>query len=86
MNRKPAEGEPDASEKPQVANRGESVSAALEDDPELLAVMLDDTGQRGPLWTATPYWQGYSKRIVRDLSRSGLANVRTNQRILKASR
>jgi putative sugar O-methyltransferase len=60
-----------------------TVSKALADDPALLAMMIEDAERSGPLWNATAYWRGYAKRIKMELARSGLANLRTNQRLLK---
>ena len=53
------------------------------DEPSLLALMVEDAERGGPLWTATPYWRSYASRIMRELKRTGLANLRTNQRLLK---
>jgi putative sugar O-methyltransferase len=55
----------------------------VEDDAELLSLLIKDAGQSGPLWTATPYWQGYRDRILRELGRNGLSNFRVNQILLK---
>ena len=55
----------------------------IADDPELLKLMVDDAQRSGPLWTATAYWRGYCARIMRELARVGLDNVRTNQTLLK---
>jgi len=60
-----------------------TVSKALDDDPALLAMMVKDAEHSGPLWTATAYWRGYARRISTELARGGLANLRTNQRLLK---
>ena len=53
------------------------------DDPELLKLMMADAQGNGPLWSATAYWRGYSARILRELDRVGLANLRANQKLLK---
>ena len=55
----------------------------IADDPALLALMVADAAPSGPLWTATAYWRGYSARILRELERVGLADLRTNQALLK---
>jgi putative sugar O-methyltransferase len=55
----------------------------LADDPALLALMVEDAAHGGPLWTATAYWRGYSARILRELKRVGLSDLRTNQTLLK---
>jgi putative sugar O-methyltransferase len=55
----------------------------IADDPELLALMMGDAQGSGPLWTATAYWRGYTARIMRELARVGLKNVRANQTLLK---
>ncbi len=60
-----------------------TVSKPLADDPALLAMMIEDAERNGPLWTATAYWRGYARRITEELARSGLAGLRTNQRLLK---
>ncbi len=56
---------------------------AITDDPALLSLMIQGAQQSGPLWTATPYWQGYRDRILRELARSGLKGMRNNQILLK---
>lgn len=53
------------------------------DDRELLELMMEDAQRSGPLWTATAYWRGYCARILRELARAGLADLRTNQTLLK---
>lgn len=58
-------------------------SRPLADDPALLSMMIEDAERSGPLWTATAYWRGYAARITAELARNGLANLRTNQRLLK---
>ena len=55
----------------------------IADDPALLSLMVADAAGSGPLWTATAYWRGYSSRIRRELERVGLADLRTNQTLLK---
>jgi len=55
----------------------------IANDPALLALMVEDAAGSGPLWTATAYWRGYSSRILRELKRAGLADLRTNQTLLK---
>ena len=55
----------------------------IANDPALLALMVEDAAGSGPLWTATAYWRGYSSRILRELKRAGLADLRTNQTMLK---
>jgi putative sugar O-methyltransferase len=59
------------------------ISKPLADDAALLSMMIEDAERSGPLWTATAYWRGYAGRITAELARSGLANLRTNQRLLK---
>jgi putative sugar O-methyltransferase len=56
---------------------------AITDDPALLSMMVQGAQQSGPLWIATPYWQGYRDRILRELARSGLRGMRNNQILLK---
>ncbi|MFN3348155.1 putative sugar O-methyltransferase [Pseudorhodoplanes sp.] len=56
---------------------------AIADDPALLSMMIQGAEQSGPLWTATPYWQGYRDRILRELHRVGLRGMRNNQVLLK---
>jgi putative sugar O-methyltransferase len=56
---------------------------AIADDPALLSMMIQGAQQSGPLWTATPYWQGYRDRILRELARTGLRGMRNNQTLLK---
>lgn len=71
---------------PEPAENARPVAAAakpIADDPALLSLMVDDAARGGPLWTATPYWRGYSARILRELDRVGLADLRTNQTLLK---
>ena len=53
------------------------------EDPSLLALMVEDAEQGGPLWTVTAYWRNYASRIMRELKRTGLSDLRTNQRLLK---
>ncbi|HEX9646401.1 MAG TPA: hypothetical protein VGB88_02805, partial [Alphaproteobacteria bacterium] len=55
----------------------------LEDRPALLAAMLADSQSAGPLWRPGAYWRPYCARITRELARTGLSDVRTNQRLLK---
>lgn len=56
---------------------------AITDDPALLSMMIQGAQQSGPLWIATPYWQGYRDRILRELDRTGLKGMRNNQTLLK---
>ena len=58
-------------------------SKPIANDPDLLALMVEDAAGGGPLWTATAYWRGYSGRILRELKRDGLSHLRTNQTLLK---
>lgn len=53
------------------------------DDPALLSMMVQGAQQSGPLWIATPYWQGYRDRILREIARNGLRGMRNNQPLLK---
>jgi putative sugar O-methyltransferase len=55
----------------------------IADDPALLELMMKDTQGSGLLWTATTYWRGYSARILRELTRVGLTDLRANQTLLK---
>ena len=66
--------------------RHASLHAAVKviaDDPQLLSLMIADANRSGPLWSPTAYWRGYAARIVRELDRNGLAEMRTNQTLLK---
>ena len=45
--------------------------------------MLADSRRAAPLWQPTAYWQPYCARIARELARTGLKDVRVNQRLLK---
>jgi putative sugar O-methyltransferase len=45
--------------------------------------MLADSRQAAPLWRPTAYWEPYCARIARELARTGLKDVRVNQRLLK---
>lgn len=56
---------------------------AIADDPALLSMMVQGAQQSGPLWVATPYWQGYRDRILRELAQRGLRGMRNNQTLLK---
>lgn len=55
----------------------------IKSDPALLAEMMTDGRKAGPLWRPAAYWQSYCKRIERELERSSLNNLRTNQALLK---
>jgi putative sugar O-methyltransferase len=55
----------------------------VSEDPALLATMLTDAAESGPLWRPAAYWQGYCQRIERELKRAGLSNLRINQALLK---
>ncbi|MGD9921134.1 MAG: putative sugar O-methyltransferase [Pseudorhodoplanes sp.] len=56
---------------------------AIADDPALLSMMVQGAQQSGPLWIATPYWQGYRDRILREIARTGVRGMRNNQILLK---
>jgi len=58
-------------------------AAAVEDDPELLHLMLEDAGRQSVLWQPTSYWQRYCGRIQAALDTDGLAAFRVNQAVLK---
>ena len=45
--------------------------------------MLADSRRAAPLWQPTAYWQPYCARIARELARTGLKDVRVNQRLIK---
>jgi len=81
VNLSRAESGSEAAAKPLLRHSGSR--AVVADDPDLLKLMIDDAEQSSALWRPTPYWQGYSERIRRELARSGLANFRANQRLLK---
>lgn len=63
--------------------RSDGKTKAIADDPALLSMMIQGASQSGPLWIATPYWQGYRDRILRELARNGLRGMRNNQTLLK---
>lgn len=55
----------------------------IQDAPDLLAAMTADSAKASDFWRPTAYWRGYSDRIGRELGRSRLQSLRTNQRLLK---
>lgn len=57
--------------------------AELQDDRSLLETMMRGSERSDPIWQPSAYWRGYCARILRALDATGLANVRTNQAILK---
>ncbi len=69
--------------KPAERDNRTSDTEPVADDPALLALMVEDAERGGPLWTATAYWRTYASRIMRELERTGLADMRVNQRLLK---
>lgn len=88
MNDTTRSAEPDAVTQSGLPVRSEMTGTrgrtkAIADDPALLSMMVQGAQQSGPLFIATPYWQGYRDRILRELDRTGLRGMRNNQVLLK---
>lgn len=71
-----------------TASRAESGSFAvndgrIEDDPDLFALMMRDAAQQHEVWRPKSKWQAYAARIEREIAHNGVANVRSNYKILK---
>ncbi|MDO8505526.1 MAG: putative sugar O-methyltransferase [bacterium] len=56
---------------------------SIQNDPELLRILMEDMERQDKLYKPTPYWQGYCKRIVRELDRSGLSEFRRKWNVIK---
>jgi putative sugar O-methyltransferase len=57
--------------------------ATIANDRTLLDALIADGDKAQPPWQVTAYWSGYQRRIAAELERSGLADLRTNYRLLK---
>ena len=55
----------------------------VEENPSLLADLLNDHDQADNIYKITQYWRGYNKIICDEIKQNGLKNLQKNYMILK---